>query len=656
MASDRLAVPHAPISKYGTARSDPQELLLDNLRISSTFPKFLPAAKPRVAYLKFSGVTVGASSACKPWTELMRKSTTEEKEALLPTTPQTVPHTPRFSRKAQRRIFIAGLLSCLTLGVVYGHLGFYFDGVLDSNVATGCPQVDALVPQRGADVLASISDLLATSDYKAKAINWLSGAVQVPTEVFDAMPPVGQDPRWEVFAPFHDYLLTAFPLVNTYGLLFEWTGSDKSLKPILLAAHQDVVPVEPKTYEEWTHPPYSGHFDGELIWGRGSSDDKSGLIGIMTTIETMIAQGFKPTRTVVLAFGFDEEASGLQGAGELGATMRSTYGEDLPFAFIVDEGGGFTDKYGSVFASPSVAEKGYLDVHVEVTSPGGHSSVPPVHTTIGMLAALVVKYENNPYELELSRDSIPYALLQCQAAHGAEMPKKLKHLIRRSTRSKKALAKLRDVVIEDRPFRSLIGTTQAVDIVQGGVKSNALPEQAYALVNHRISTQSSVAETMAHDAALLAPLAAQFNLSYTAFGKAMSLSDGPALGTLTLKDAYGTFLEPAPVSPIKGKGSEAYQLLSGTIKATYAAHRGLDLDAKDGIAVAPGMSTGNTDTRYYWKLSRSIFRYNHKNTIGSKDRLSGVHTVNEAMSADALLEMIRFFTTLILNADESSAI
>lgn len=57
------------------------------------------------------------------------------------------------------------------------------------------------------------------------------------------------------------------------------------------------------------------------------------------TIETMISKGFKPTRTVVLAFGFDEEASGLQGAGELGAAMRSGYGEDLPFAFIVDEGG-----------------------------------------------------------------------------------------------------------------------------------------------------------------------------------------------------------------------------------------------------------------------------------------------------------------------------
>ena len=61
------------------------------------------------------------------------------------------------------------------------------------------------------------------------------------------MGPVGQDPRWEVFAPFHEYLAKAFPLVhsslevtkvNTYGLVYKWTGSDASLKPLLLAAHQ----------------------------------------------------------------------------------------------------------------------------------------------------------------------------------------------------------------------------------------------------------------------------------------------------------------------------------------------------------------------------------------------------------------------------------
>ena len=75
--------------------------------------------------------------------------------------------------------------------------------------------------------------------------------------------------------------------------------------------HEDVVPVNPDTVDKWTHPPFSGHFDGERIWGRGSSDDKSGLIAIMSTVESLLERNFQPTRGVVLTFGFDEETSGL---------------------------------------------------------------------------------------------------------------------------------------------------------------------------------------------------------------------------------------------------------------------------------------------------------------------------------------------------------
>jgi len=60
-----------------------------------------------------------------------------------------------------------------------------------------------------------------------------------------------------------------------------------------------------------------------------------------------------------------------------------------------------------------------------------------------------------------------------------------------------------------------------------------------------------------------------------------------------------------------------------------------------------------TDTRYYWDLSRHIFRYNHKYAKGT---FNGAHTVNEAITADAFVEMIKFFTALILNADESTSI
>ena len=102
---------------------------------------------------------------------------------------------------------------------------------------------------------------------------------------------------------------------------------------------------------------------------------------------------------------------------------------------------------------------------------------------------------------------------------------------------------------------------------------------------------SSVAAVQQRDKDVLRHLAKEFNLTYTAFGSAISTEDGPTAGTLILTDAWGTALEPAPVTPF-GEDSAPWQLLSGTIKATYNAHRGLN--GEDNIFVSPGIMTGNT--------------------------------------------------------------
>ncbi|KZT27859.1 carboxypeptidase S [Neolentinus lepideus HHB14362 ss-1] len=536
----------------------------------------------------------------------------------------------------------------------------FWDEVPTLNLRTNealCPQSVPLVPEKHGEIWESIGSTYGTEDFVSKAAEYLGGAVRVPTEAFDKMDEVGKDPRWEVFGPFHDYLLKTFPLVhstlaltkvNTYGLVYKWEGSDASLKPLLLTAHQDTVPVDLTTLGQWAHPPWSGYFDGERVWGRGSSDDKSGLIGILTTLETLISNKWTPTRSVVLAFGFDEEASGLHGASALGKYLEETYGENA-FSMLVDEGGGFGEQKGAVIAVPGIGEKGYIDVRVEVTSPGGHSSIPPAHTSIGILASLLVQYEAHPYDVSLDRTTPVYGFLQCLAAHAPDLPASLKKKIRKSLSSNKALKQAEKELFKDPTIKNLAGTTQAIDLIEGGVKTNALPERTWAVVNHRIATESSVDATKAHDTAILKELAAKFNLSYTAFGE--TLTSGPAYGTLTLSDAWGASLEPAPITPT-GPDAAAYQVLSGTIKATYNAHRSLK---DDGIVVAPGIMTGNTDTRYYWKLTENIFRYNHHNQ-GSGKALSGVHTVNESISIDAFIEMIRFFTTLILNVDESKAL
>ncbi|TFK31147.1 hypothetical protein BDQ12DRAFT_694504 [Crucibulum laeve] len=558
------------------------------------------------------------------------------------------------------RLFAA---SCIALVLfVGGRVLFQFrDLAPDAKYGELCPQADVLVPEKNGKLWDIVTDKFGTDSFKAQAVEWLGGAVRVPTESYDNMDVVGKDPRWEAFGPFHDYLLGAFPLVhstlklskvNTYGLFYEWKGSNASLKPILLAAHQDVVPVVPTTVDKWTHPPYSGHFDGEKLWGRGSSDDKSGLIGILAAIESLLDNSFQPTRTVVLAFGFDEEASGTQGAGSLAPALEAVYGKD-GFAFIVDEGSGFAEQHGSVFATPGIAEKGSIDVRIEVSAPGGHSSIPPRHTSIGMLAALLVQYEENPYKVFLGRRDPFYTTLQCVAEYAKALPSHFRKTIKKSVHSKKALEALQGLVLENPNYKSLVGTTQAIDLIQGGVKSNALPEQAWAVVNHRISVSSSVGEVRAHDTKLLKSLASKFNLTYNAFGSRISEEGASSSGSLTLSDAFHLGLEPAPVTPT-GKDAAPYQLLSGTIKATYNSHR--SLVGRDTINVAPGMMSGNTDTRYYWDLSSHIFRYNHHNSGKNSNALGGIHTVNEFIEIDSFLEMIRFFATLILNADESRSL
>ncbi|KIY66589.1 carboxypeptidase S [Cylindrobasidium torrendii FP15055 ss-10] len=522
-----------------------------------------------------------------------------------------------------------------------------------------CAQVDALYPTKNTGLWDEVGDIVGTETFKSKAIEWLAGAVRVPTESYDGMDPVGVDPRWDAFGPFHDYLLGAFPQVhatlqlekvNTWGLLYEWTGSDASLKPLLLAGHQDVVPVHPNTVSEWVHPPYSGYYDGELIWGRGSSDDKSGVIGILSALETLILKGFQPTRSIVLAFGFDEEISGTHGAAFLASRLLEKYGQNA-FALVVDEGGGFTEVYGTPVATPGTAEKGYIDIKVAVAAPGGHSSVPPAHTSIGILSSLLVAIEANPYELKLTREDILYETLQCYAAHGKTVPPELRKAVKKAAHSDKGLRAIEDILFTELAYASLVKTTQAIDLIDGGVKTNALPEQAAAVVNHRISTRSSVKETQDHITTTLAPVAASFSLNFTAFGDVIA-SVPNAKGTLDLSPAFSHSLEPAPRTPTAGEDADAYRLLSGTIKAAFNAHRGYDVDTQE-IVVSPGMPTGNTDTKYYWGLSPNIFRYNHKNSGNKVNRLGGAHTTNENIEVDAFLEMIRFFVALVLNADES---
>jgi Gly-Xaa carboxypeptidase len=233
-----------------------------------------------------------------------------------------------------------------------------------------CPQVDPLRPKYKSEELAKMEEYLRSEVFQNASIARLSGAVQIPSMSYDDLGPVGEDERWDIFYDLAAYLEKSYPLVhknfqldkvNTHGLAYTWLGSDISLKPLLLMAHQDVVPVPEDTIKSWTHPPFSGYFDGKLIWGRGASDCKNSLTGILEALEQLIAADFTPTRSVILSFGFDEESSGNQGAGSLSKFLLQKHGKDS-FAAIMDEGAGSSTVWGKTFAMPGVAEKVYIVV------------------------------------------------------------------------------------------------------------------------------------------------------------------------------------------------------------------------------------------------------------------------------------------------------
>ncbi|EPQ56640.1 carboxypeptidase S [Gloeophyllum trabeum ATCC 11539] len=514
-----------------------------------------------------------------------------------------------------------------------------------------CAQTRPITPSKHGELLKTLDGVHANREFQLKAYESLGGAVRIPTQTWDDYSPPGEDPRWEVLDQLHSYLADRFPLihaklnktsVNHYALVYSWKGKDESLKPVLLTAHQDVVPVDPVTIDHWVHPPFSGYYDGEWIWGRGSCDDKSGLIASLTAVETLLEKGFEPTRTFVLAYGIDEERGGIYGATAIRDHLLSVYGPDS-FSLLVDEGGGYAEENGLIWSQPAVAEKGQLNVRMEVNTPGGHSSRPPAHTGIGILASLITRLEDNPHVPHLYRDGAYYKQLQCHAEHDSKLPATLRRMIKESRESDAALRQLEAELVASLPtFKAIAGTTQAVDVIEGGVKVNALPEQAHVIVNHRIADYSSVKEVQDRFSGVIKPVVEKFNLSLDAFGTLYGDESNP--GHVRLSDAFGNALNPAPVTPTSG---DVYEFMSGTILATLG-RSFRERESKTRAVVAPGLSL---DTRHYWNLTQHIFRYGHQD---ARDSYNGAHTVNEAKRAEGFLEMIRFFNLLILNADESS--
>ncbi|ANB12614.1 Cps1p [Sugiyamaella lignohabitans] len=576
--------------------------------------------------------------------------------ALLPTDEQTIVNNQSSNsldtrRKANGRIAKA----VITIFAIVCYIGFYCfkSGTpllasgpsVSVSRATECPDVEKIIPS---DQFASPEQFF-TDDYKNFSIHAWAGAIKYPTVGYDDLKDIGEDDRWLPFGDLQQFLKETFPLtfsklevehVNTYGLLLTLHGKDTSLKPVLLMAHQDVVPVPDGTLADWTYPPFSGHFDGEFVWGRGSSDDKNSLIGILEGIEALLKQGYAPDRGVILSFGFDEEVSGWRGAKNIASHLENKLGKDSIYMIIDEGGGGVQNVHGGWFGLLGTGEKGYLDVRVAITTSGGHSSIPPDHTSIGIISRFITELEDNPYEPDITRANPFYYNLQCFAEKAPEIDAQFKADIQNIEKCPAAKKRVIDIVEQDFLTKYVIRTSQAADVINGGIKINALPEQVSVDLNHRIAIESSVDFVKENIVSKITALAKRFEFNVKAFGENI-LDNANSKGLFEVTSL--SELSPAPVTPISN--NPTWDLLGGTVRQVFEDVNGGIVDSP--IAITPSIMTANTDTRHYWNLTKNIYRF----TPIANPFDYNIHTVDEHTSVDGHLKAVAFYYNFLRNVD-----
>jgi carboxypeptidase PM20D1 len=434
-------------------------------------------------------------------------------------------------------------------------------------------------------------------DASAAAMH-LSAALRFETITYDD----GSDVR--ALERLHAWLAETYPrfhasarrtIVGNGSLVYEWDGTDKSLQPIVLMAHQDVVPAsEP---ERWKHPPFSGAIAEGSIWGRGALDNKSALVAIFEAAESLVCAGHQPERSVIFVFGHDEESGGA------GARMAAEWlaGRGISAAFVLDEGG-LSISDNSVTGSPmtliGVAEKGYVTLQLAVKVAGGHSNAPGAYTAVDTLAQAIVAVRNDPFPKRYV--GVTRAMLEAMAPHA---PFATRMAIANSWLFRPVLV---NELAATPPGAAMLQTTIAPTMLEGSPKQNVLPSLATAAINLRILPGESIESVVAH--------------------VRESLGDLPVEVT-----TVGPSAEPSPIASTTSAG---YRLVAGIAAATFEA------------PVAPLLMIGLTDSRHMSILSDDIYRFQPVR-LGSDD-IAIVHGIDERISLENFRGMLKFYQQVII--------
>ncbi|MEX2397202.1 MAG: M20/M25/M40 family metallo-hydrolase, partial [Balneolales bacterium] len=338
------------------------------------------------------------------------------------------------------------------------------------------------------------------------------------------------------------------------------------------------------------------------VYGRGAMDDKGGLISIMEGVEYLISEGYQPERTIYFAFGHDEETGGERGAAQVAKVLAK---RNIRFAFVLDEGLPIVEDIFEGIQSPvalvGVAEKGYLSIELSVENEGGHSSMPPQNTSIGILSTAVKRLEANP---------VPGKLSDLLALTFEAIAPQLPFSYRMAFSNLWLFGPLVKQQLNAIPAtNAAMRTSIAPTIFESGVKDNVMPVFARAVINFRIHPRDDISKIIEY---------------------VRKTIDDPNVKINLLSGE----LEPSSISSVDHFG---YKALTRSINEVF-----------NEVAVAPSVFLAGTDSRHYDNLTDNTYRFRPiRATHEDSDR---IHGTNERISMSNFEEMVRFQIQLIRNA------
>ena len=375
------------------------------------------------------------------------------------------------------------------------------------------------------------------------------------------------------------------------SVLYVWRGTDDNLPPVLLMAHFDVAPVAEDTVGSWTHEPFSGDVADGFVWGRGAFDNKAAAIALMEAGDRLAQSNFQPRRTIMFAFGEDQESGGTKGSAVIAKALAD---RGVKLAWVLDEGSPILKQpYPGIdrpVAFVSIAEKGFVRLELSAK-----------------------EADNRQATLARAVDN----------ALARSFPSDLDAIQR---------AKL-DVLTPYAPFGERLKMANlwlTKPLVIGSMQSG--PETATAL---RTTISPATAGTADDADANVRAVDVFLHQRDTIESATRQVTAAIGNDEIEVRPLTATQSEPSRTTDVN---SPAYAYIARGIRETFA------------VPVAPELMTRPTDSRHYLNIADAVLRFSP--FTAAPDDLARIRGTDERVAIADLGPAVGFYTWLIRNSAE----